>query len=432
MYTVPGCVMMVKQKQLCKLMLFMVLLNLAVRAVFVFASLSFGMKIGPKSPSYYSSDGYQDLGQMVAQGYGIRFAPDLKPSVFRAPVYPLLLGFTDHLIGNMDLSVLIINCLFAALGCAVLVAMFWYIAGRNAALMTGIIVSLYPQLIIYSWHAFTELIQFFFISLFAFCLLFMFRIRNTIWGAAAGAAFALEVLAKGWMLGFPVLLLPAFLLSCRKNESRGWKCAFAFCIVALIVICPWTVRNYIVSGRLIPITTGGGYQYLVGNRALDVNVNIANGEYDALAARLGFPTRTNGIHGCYLDITPVADDYFNNKAKKDVQQHPATLVRKVCIGSLRLWYLSPNSKIKTMFAAIISGLLLLAWGAGTPKFERSNIFWMPCALLMVYATIVFGVIYAEYRYLLPLSGLLIGFACTSFLMLSGRIVSKPADTEELK
>jgi len=100
-------------------------------------------------------------------------------------------------------------------------------------------------------------------------------------------------LLPGFLLGLTALIRPEYLVvavafallaAIRVGRGRGWRpglAGAALLVVALLVpIVPWTVRNAVVLGRVVPISTGGGKALYVGTFL------PADGEYQRVKALL--------------------------------------------------------------------------------------------------------------------------------------------------
>ena len=196
------------------------LLALAARLAFVcIVAPLISLRVGPANPSYYSCDGYQAIAKMLASGHGFRFEQNAPLSVFRAPLYPVILAIFYKITGGSEIAVLLQNLLFGSLGCSLCVIAAYRIFGRRVAILTAVGVAFFPQFLLYTWSIFTESVQFFFVSLMVLCLVYMFERRSVKWGIASGVSLGLAVLSKGYLLGFPVFLIPALLLT--KNPNDG-------------------------------------------------------------------------------------------------------------------------------------------------------------------------------------------------------------------
>ena len=100
-------------------------------------------------------------------------------------------------------------------------------------------------------------------------------------------------LVPGFLFGLTALIRPEYLLvavafallaAIRVAAQRGWRpgigAAALFAAALLVPIVPWSVRNEIVLGRLVPISTGDGKALYVGTYL------PADGEYQKVKALL--------------------------------------------------------------------------------------------------------------------------------------------------
>jgi 4-amino-4-deoxy-L-arabinose transferase-like glycosyltransferase len=100
-------------------------------------------------------------------------------------------------------------------------------------------------------------------------------------------------LAPGFLFGLTAMFRPEYLLvgaafvvlaAIRTWRASGWRLGLAGAAVLLVAlvlpILPWTIRNYIVLDRTVPISTGGGKALYVGTYL------PADGEYQRVKAIL--------------------------------------------------------------------------------------------------------------------------------------------------
>lgn len=106
-----------------------------------------------------------------------------------------------------------------------------------------------------------------------------------------GAAW--KFLVPGLLFGVTAMIRPEYLIvaaafallaAVRLGRERGWRPglmgAVIFVLALLVPIVPWTVRNAVVLGRVVPISTGGGKALYVGTYL------PADGEYQRVKALL--------------------------------------------------------------------------------------------------------------------------------------------------
>ena len=84
------------------------------------------------------------------------------------------------------------------------------------------------------------------------------------WGAAAGVALGLAVLTKAVLLPF-VGLAFLLLLGRRFRQRAAFSRGAALVLGAVLVLGPWTYHNYRITGAVVPVSTGGGFNFWQGN-----------------------------------------------------------------------------------------------------------------------------------------------------------------------
>lgn len=100
-------------------------------------------------------------------------------------------------------------------------------------------------------------------------------------------------LVPGVLFGLTAMFRPEYLLvaaafavfaAIRAGLARGWRPGLAaaglLAVAFLLPVVPWTIRNAVVLGRLVPISTGGGKALYVGTYL------PADGEYQRVKAIL--------------------------------------------------------------------------------------------------------------------------------------------------
>jgi 4-amino-4-deoxy-L-arabinose transferase-like glycosyltransferase len=79
------------------------------------------------------------------------------------------------------------------------------------------------------------------------------------WAALAGVCCGLAALARanGIVLALPIAL--GLLAAGRGRGVRAWAAPAAVAVGAVLALLPWTVRNYVVFDRFVPVTTQSGF-----------------------------------------------------------------------------------------------------------------------------------------------------------------------------
>jgi hypothetical protein len=231
--------------------------------------------------------GYQDrppfaeeanIAWHVALGHGFRSpmdaSPAAPPSAWSAPLYPLAIAAAYRLFGigspEAVTALMLLNAVF--FGMIVVgterLATFLYRSQVPGLLAAGLLAG-HPLFLFYMadfWDGFMSLAIFVWLTVAAMRLGDVATSGGRISGANAGAlGVGMGLLAltnASYAVAYPVLLYLAFPQS--LSVSR-WRFAAVACAACLVVISPWTIRNYEAFGRLIPVRTGSGVQFWIGN-----------------------------------------------------------------------------------------------------------------------------------------------------------------------
>jgi 4-amino-4-deoxy-L-arabinose transferase-like glycosyltransferase len=203
------------------------------------------------SRALYEGEGY-------TQGRGFEY---LQSASNYQPGLPLLLAGIYELRGAPDEETgRIVLALASSLAVLFAFAIGRRLAGSPAGLVAAAATAIYPALLEYTGMLMTEPLG---TALLAGMLLLYLRARERTrawpWAASGVAVGALAMLRPEYLLFVPVL--PALALVPRRGRRAGRRelgMAALMAGCALLVVLPWTVRNYVAFERVVPISTGGG------------------------------------------------------------------------------------------------------------------------------------------------------------------------------
>lgn len=220
---------------------------LAVTGTALVARILYWVLITPDYLTMSDADHYNIIAKHIASGDGFQImfpTFDLHQTAFRPPLYPYLLGgtyrvFGDQLVVGRALS-LIIGVAVATLA-AVLISR---IANRRAGLIAGLAVAVYPPLLANDTAILTEGLS---LLLIVTMLLVLLERR---W-IPAGVLCGLLVLTRT-SAQFLIIVVALWLL-----WQIGWKRALGFVGIAVVVVSPWVVRNWVVMGSPVLNTSNG-------------------------------------------------------------------------------------------------------------------------------------------------------------------------------
>ena len=214
----------------------------------------------------------------LALGHGFRspvdVSPTAPPSAWSAPLYPLAIAGAYQLFGigspAAATALMLLNAVFFGLIVVGTERLSTALFGSQVpALMAAALLAIHPLFLFYMadfWDGFMGLAIFVCLTAGAVRLGRVAESGGRIgYGppGALGVGMGLLALTNvSYAVSFPVLLYQAF---GQKPLVYRWRLAAVAAITCLVVISPWTIRNYAAFGQLVPVRTGGALQLWIGN-----------------------------------------------------------------------------------------------------------------------------------------------------------------------
>lgn len=188
-----------------------------------------------------------------------------------------------------------------------------------------------------------------------------------------GLAWGVGALTHATLL--PLLVpISVVLLALRRGSAWGRVTAVGtLWLVTVGCVTPWTLRNYHQFGQWVPVSTGAGLQYWLGDylyfRGFDNTAKAFEHMRMDFADREGLAIKI--VHGGIVD--PRHDAELLRLAKEQIRAEPVLIMKRALYGSVIFWATRDKSPIKTwlvglmnlplvvLFFAVTVGLT--AWGA---------------------------------------------------------------------
>jgi hypothetical protein len=193
----------------------------------------------------------------------VSFSPRRLSLIFHPPLYVYFIGSVFALFGSLG-AVKVAQCVVGSLLVPALGLLGARVFDERTGLLAAGIAALYPELVWFSCHFWVE-------TLFAVLLWWAFErlvaadaTASARAAALAGLLWGLAVLTRETVLYF--LPLAALWLAWRR--VGGGRRATLFGATALLVILPWTWRNWISFQAIVPVSTAGALNLWQGNTRL--------------------------------------------------------------------------------------------------------------------------------------------------------------------
>ncbi len=382
---------------------FLLLLGLAV-------GLAFGHSFYARFPE--KCDDVDDFGQLAAG-----FATDLTlgGSVRRGPVYPVLLGMVYRIFGIHNHAALIA---FHSL-CLGFLGVGFYIFSRKVfgsdklAQGAGILIILNPFVVWYVPRFWIELVFTLLTSAMVFTAYRALRSRTPRSLALFGLATGLSALCKAVTLLFPLFLALSLVL--LRTRSSGpfyrfpWRKLGAFFLiptaVTLLTISPWVLRNRIVTGRWVLVSTNLGVEYFRGDFLSQRNSFLISRKTleDTLMESVAEENRILQEHGRdpALITDMEKDDVFLALMWEDLRSRPQRHVINTLKQIPAFWYLG-NTWWSSLYFLGQSVVFLSLFGIALVRFRSGRELGTLIGLFLLYMTLLHASLGALARYSLPL------------------------------
>ena len=296
-------------------------------------------------------DSYGLLGRNLWRGYGLTYNPELGPTVYRGPIYPAFIASLLLLTsGAYPYAIWIAQSILNGITCLLV----YYISDRcwnkKVAIFSGLGCAIHPMLFFYSPRMLNEiLLAFLLVSLIYITISFLGECSSTLSAIVIGVLLALLCLTKGTFLPLIIILPLTIILSSSWIE---YKKILIIPSVAVLVILPWTIRNYLLVGNLVPVHTGMGFNLKIGNAFANDFMKyplsyskIWDNNFSKIVSLYGSPTQL-------IDKNEIAAEYFyKDSAMKDMEANLSLLPKKLFSSGLMFWLIGETPS-KTMLLII--------------------------------------------------------------------------------
>ncbi|MBI5471225.1 MAG: glycosyltransferase family 39 protein [Ignavibacteriae bacterium] len=358
------------------------------------ASLAISFLIYPLIAEPLGSSPMSDRYDALAEGllrYGtLSYYPDSSPTVLRPPLHPLLLALSMAIGGeNYQPVALIVQAIIHAFTVLVAVRLGFRLGGKQAGVLTGLICAIHPLLLWYSGRLIVETLLTFLFSLTVFTFVRYWQSPSLKNAALAGLVIGVGLWCKAVFI--PLLILFPILIVTRRGFSSRWRHAAALVSVAVVVIAPWIVRNYSLTGRWPVLQALVGYNLTVSDYFVDhapesplAYIPLIYGVNDT-GLRQWIDARDSTHTLGWLETERDAELF--RKSTDRYMRDPLFLMKKISINSVWIWSLASTPGI-TFVMALAQGSLLVFSLVGAWRMFRAER-WPSDALIPFYAALAY-------------------------------------------
>jgi 4-amino-4-deoxy-L-arabinose transferase-like glycosyltransferase len=199
----------------------------------------------------------------LLQGHGLIVNENLK--AYRTPVPGLLFATIYSVFGVSVRAVQMANVLLGVITVWLTYDLVKRSFGPRSAFLAANFVSFYPLLLFYTGQMLSETPVIILIAL-GLWLAWVFRNDAAVYFAPVGVVMGLAVLTRETV--FPIaVFIAVWSFGVRRTEQWRRRCLPALVILSFMVvtIAPWAIRNYVLLGRFVPLTSQGGLSLWIAN-----------------------------------------------------------------------------------------------------------------------------------------------------------------------
>jgi 4-amino-4-deoxy-L-arabinose transferase-like glycosyltransferase len=244
---------------------------LAIAALGVALRLAFGLGYWVDQPLTRDESEYLSLARSIRAGHGVVYDDTHADPFGRAPGYPAFLavaGGGGAATPHLPVMVTVTQSLVAALGIVMAGVLAARVAGPRAAMAAALFTAVSPPLVWIASRGFSEAI--FWPMGLTIAWLFDRATTATTSRERIRLALLCGLLAGAGVLVRPALLFFLMLAAPYWAWRRQWMPIAALAVGAMLVVGPWTARNFAVHGRFVLVASEGGVTFWTGNHPLAV------------------------------------------------------------------------------------------------------------------------------------------------------------------
>ena len=370
----------------------------------------------------YSGNGFSGSDNGAAYG-SVRKSEDIKyePAIARGPIYPFFISIIYKFFGNpkdMDSiktwrknwnKVRKAQCLLDAIVCLLVffIVRLIYPTSFWPAIISASLQAFNLYSIYYTKTLLSESLTTFLLSAAILLYIKALQKKERKWWILAGMGFGVVVLSRPEYI-LSLFVLAAFIIIVNRSFlSDAFKKSIIFIIGALIVISPWTLRNFMVFERPIPVSVGGaGYSLFQGTWQSTNNWDwgrFPDEIYKDEKEKKKIETLDRGyrraLNAGTIEIKTY-DDAFMEIALDRIRENPGKIFLNWITTIPNLWYQNWRQiyQVKEPSGNFFLFYFVFAVYAFFRGKREEKILMGPVYLLFVYLTVIFLPLHIEARY----------------------------------
>lgn len=379
--------------------------------------------LGPNNEDLYE---YGQIAGNIVQGHGFSFDFEgrfpLQPTAYSPALYcytlvPWFTLFGIHLTGPR-----VMHAALLAGVCWFLYMMGERLHSRSVGLIAAAIWAIYPELIFLSVRIVPEN------AMFLPMVWLLFRSQQLPEVRAGRSAFGCGVLLgiSCWVnpsLQLLGLVVPiSWRITGRLRGREGLRRLALFIVGAVLILTPWTIRNYVNLGAFVPLRTAFAYNMWRGNHV------GATGTVRTLDGGSADEAITDD-YKAYVEAHMVPDEiqrdrFFAGEVKRFILEHPGEYLHLTLTRLFYFWWRDMTHPLTSNPLYIVPWVLIVIFATiGVIRIRRDWRRWSVWGLQIVGFTLLFSLTIVLPRYRMPIYPAMFLLAAVGLRFVFGNIRS---------
>lgn len=271
---------------------------------------------------------YERLAMNLAQSKGYINSSDGLPTSLRPPLYPMLMALIYKITGPNHYAIRLVQALAGSVAVILLYLTAYKIFNQTTAILAGLFASFYMTFVACTRFLHTETFFMFLLVSIVYLVMTTPRSSGLFRYCVLGLACGFLTLLRSTASLVPFIIIAFFMVKTHKlgqPMKKGMIGSLILLFFFVLVLAPWTIRNYRIWARPVIVSTNGGmnfYQGLIRSKDrifdLDSNSEIA--------------VRANTISN-----EAQRSSFYIEEAIKIYKSHPLFTLKMIAIKILFFW-----------------------------------------------------------------------------------------------
>ncbi len=202
------------------------------------------------------------IAKNFVDGLGYSYIPSVGPTALKMPVYPLFLSMAIMVFGDDKLFPVLLQHVLMSVTAIGIYKTSEYFFSRKVSLWLGVLFLLHPSYLFYSNTL--EITNLFVPAFVAAMYSFLYFLGRGQQSRSVALCIVLGVLASVLLQLQPVVLPVVAACVLYLAASKRLKQALIISAAGLVLLAPWTIRNYCEFGKFMPLKSPVWMNFYLG------------------------------------------------------------------------------------------------------------------------------------------------------------------------